>query len=164
MDRKGTAHSWGLKERSLIIKANIWESKQSNDCTDQTLTIQRKYSGWLETWTAVQRCPSTTEFGDLEMLVFPERWKPEFSVQNLSGKGREPTNGNHIWCNTETWTKATHFWQAGALNGCTDNITCDICFFWEQYNSLKLPDIEAKRKRHPVHESNYSSKFSRLPL
>ena len=49
-------------------------------------------------------------------------------------------------------------------NWCTDNIACDTCVFWEQYNSLKLSDIEAKCKRHPVHESNYSLKFSRLPL
>ena len=120
--------------------------------------------GRLETLTAVKRCSATTEFGDLEMLVFAERWKPEFSVQNLSGKGREPTNGNHIWCNTETWTKATHYWQANALNGCTDNIACDTCVFWEQYNSLKLSDAEVKCKRHPVHESNYGLKLSRLPL
>lgn len=131
---------------------------------DQTLMIQRKYSGWLETLTAVKRCSATTEFGDLEMLVFAERWKPEFSVQNLSGKGQEPTNGNHIWCNTETWTKATHYWQANALNGCTDNIACDTCVFWEQYNSLKLSDAEVKCKRHPVHESNYGLKLSRLSL
>ena len=164
MDRKDTEHAWGFEERSLIIKANIWESEQSNDCTDQTLMIQRKYSGWLETLTAVKRCSATTEFGDLEMLVFAEGWKPEFSVQNLSGKGQEPTNGNHIWCNTETWTKATHYWQANALNAWTDNIACDTCVFWEQYNSLKLSDIEAKCKRHSVHETNYSLKFSRFPL
>jgi len=103
-------HAWGFEERSFIIKVNIWESEQSNDCTDQTLTIQRKYSGWLETLTAAKRCSATTEFGDLEMLGFAERWKPEFSVQSLSGKGRESTNGSHICCHTETLTKGTHYW------------------------------------------------------
>ena len=120
--------------------------------------------GLARDFNSCQTLLSNHRIWGLEMLVFAEGWKPEFSVQNLSGKGQEPTNGNHIWCNTETWTKATHYWQANALNGCTDNIACDTCVFWEQYNSLKLSDAEVKCKRHPVHESNYGLKLSRLPL
>ena len=31
------------------------------------------------------------------MLVFEERWKPEYPEKNLSEQGREPTNSTHIW-------------------------------------------------------------------
>ena len=46
----------------------------------------------------VLRLPDSWPNWNLEMLVFEERGKPEYSEKNLSEQGREPTtNSTHIW-------------------------------------------------------------------
>ena len=51
---------------------------------------------------------------NLEMLVFEERGKPEYTEKNLSEQGREPTtNSTHIWRRFEP---GPHWWEASALN------------------------------------------------
>ena len=47
----------------------------------------------------VLRLPDCWTNGNLEMLVFEERGKPDFSEKTLTEQRREPTtNSTYIWC------------------------------------------------------------------